>query len=861
MRRSPWLHLAAAGARVDKENGVHSLHQYVGRQIAQRLKKDCVVVLYDEKGEFRPFFAETGAVDAGGSVAKLLVGGVSANVSVFAGSYLETRLAVEGVTGGDEPEPTVVYMPGAKWDEEGSLLMELEKSGSVYRPQLKQLAREVLKERFNDLQIDEILKTDAITYDDIAKMTAASADGGNASVLRSIFDNTSDSVAIIVRWLQSDRADAAIVEKGATPELRQLLLARTDLTLPEDANLPRWRAIAQRHVLGSEFLLDTKAANVTLRGVASPTSKEQVKVVRDVCERLRKDDAKTYEEIADRVQDELEIERLSIGGDAFGSIDTFRIEEVLVVLHCFKLIAERRMAEARAIIDERQGSFWIERSSERNAIWQACRLMTELGAIASEVASTLSKANGTAKIWIERYADAGGWHRLDRAQRDLETVVQGCEEHIDEQALGVIRQVYEDTAKRMAVGFTNALEKAGWSVPEITPQSRVYSDFVAGSPKPVAYILVDALRFEMGVELAARIGKVASELKLRPALASLPSITPIGMAALMPGAAGTFSIAEKNGRLGAELDGSFIPDLKSRQLHAKGKIPSSIDLTLDQVLHGSAKALTNKIGDAKVILIRSQEIDEAGEAASSFARRMMAGVIEDLARCLTRLAAAGIEHTVIASDHGHLFFAHDRNESARIDAPGGAEIDLHRRCWVGRGGATPPGTVRIPASRLGYRSDLDIVVPVGIGVFRAGGDLAYHHGGASLQELVIPVLTVRLKADKSVSNDKAGVEVEHDAAITNRIFTVKVSLAKTLFAAEKPVRLVAVHLDRQVATIGMTDSPRSADGTVRLPQRGAVSFGFLLTDDMIKSLRIQVLDGDTDAVLYESQDLPVRLGV
>ncbi len=841
---------------------MHSLHQYVARQIAQKLKKSTVVVLYDANGDFRPFFSEAGAdPDTGGKVVKVPIGDVATNITSFTGSHLETRLAVEGVTGGDEPEPTVVYMQKATWDERGSLLMELEKSGMVYRPQLKQLAREVLKERFSDLQIDEILQAHAIGYDDVAKMVSASAEGGNASILRGIFDNTSDTIAIITRWLRDDRADQQIIEKGATPELRKLLTVRLGLTVSDDVSQPRWRAVAQRHVLGTEFILDTKAAGISLRGVTPPTVKDQTEAVRAICERLRKDDGSAYEDVADRVQGELEIESLPISGDAFGSIDTFRIEETLVIQHCFKLIAARRMTEARAIIDERQGSFWIDRSNERSAIWQACRLMTDLGIVAGDVHATIAKANGTAKVWVERYTDSGGWHRLDKAQRDLETVVQGCEEHIDEHALGVIRQIYEDAAKRMAEGFIKALEKADWCVPGITPQSKVFSEFVSGSPKPVAYILVDAMRFEMGVELSARVAKIAREHTLRAAIASLPSITPVCMAALQPGAAASFSLADRNGKLGAEVDGAFMADLKARQLYAKGKIPSSVDMTLDQVLQGSTKTLAAKIAGAQFIIIRSQEIDEAGEAATSFARRMMAGVIEDLARSLSRLAAAGIEHAVIVSDHGHMFFAHDRDESARIDAPGGAEVDLHRRCWVGRGGVTPPGTVRIPAAKLGYRSDLELVLPVGTGVFRAGGDLAYHHGGASLQELIVPVLTVRLKADRSAAADKNTIEIEHEAAITNRIFTVKIGLAKSLFAAEKPVRVVAVHSDRQVANIGMAVPPREADGTIKLVPRQLVSLGFVLNDDAVRDLRIQVLDGETDAVLYESKDLPVRLGV
>src|SRR5580693_9641679 len=121
-------------------------------------------------------------------------------------------------------------------------------------------------------------------------------------------------------------------------------------------------------------------------------------------------------------------------------------------------------------------------------------------------------------------------------------------------------------------------------------------------------------------------------------------------------------------------------------------------------------------------------------------------VIDNLARAIRKLAAAGVEHAVVTADHGHLFFPSDRDESMRIESPGGDEVELHRRCWIGRGGSTPAGCVRGSAAALGYDSDLDFVFPLGSGVFKAGGDLAFHHGGPSLQELVIPVLTVHMKA-------------------------------------------------------------------------------------------------------------------
>ena len=81
----------------------------------------------------------------------------------------------------------------------------------------------------------------------------------------------------------------------------------------------------------------------------------------------------------------------------------------------------------------------------------------------------------------------------------------------------------------------------------------------------------------------------------------------------------------------------------------------------------------------------------------------------------------------------------------RMDPPGGQTVDLHRRCWIGRGGSTPAGAVRVTGRKLGYDTDLDFVFPISTAVFKSGGDLAFHHGGPSLQELIVPVITVKAR--------------------------------------------------------------------------------------------------------------------
>ena len=93
----------------------------------------------------------------------------------------------------------------------------------------------------------------------------------------------------------------------------------------------------------------------------------------------------------------------------------------------------------------------------------------------------------------------------------------------------------------------------------------------------MAYFLVDAMRYEMGAELAERLAN-HGEVTIRPALGVLPSITPMGMAALMPGASGSYNVAESGGRLVARIGNTMLPDLKARKKYFAANVPSSVDL-------------------------------------------------------------------------------------------------------------------------------------------------------------------------------------------------------------------------------------------------------------------------------------------
>jgi len=849
---------------------MHPLHDYVVTQLAQKLKSRKVVVWYDVRREFAPFLSELrGRQRTSNEAMSVTIAGLEALLAEYDGSMFELRAAVEPFICGDAPECVVIYLPGCERDRRGSVLMELERAGECYEPQLKRLARNVLRQRYTDGVIDEMLAPERVSYEDLARASSDTSSAEPPSILKSIFHDTSGTESLLGAWLASDASDAEIETKEAARELTKLVLSRLGLQLPDNVSLTKLRSITLRYVLAGAFRTDLNCVPPTvLDAVKAPSTKDEESAVKQLARLLRTNFPEVYSTMADRVEAELGLRDAKVPPEALGAIDTFRFEERALLAHCGDLIAAKRFDQALEIISGREHSFWLDRDVGRKAQWEACRRMAELGRLCVTVRGSLSKAGVDANVWVDAYTSKDGWFRLDQAQRRLEAWVANLDDDPHERPLGVVRGAYEETCRAMADGFTRAMTRATWTLPAHLHQTHIYAEIVAERPKPVAYFLVDAMRFEMGVELAERLPKT-TEVNVRAAICALPSITPIGMAALLPGASSSFSVVEQGGTLGVRIDAAFLPDLSARKKFAAARLPNLADVSLDELLSLQPSRLAKKLDGVQIVMVRSQEIDHAGEAGFNFqARQVMDTVIDNLARAIRKLAAAGVEHAVVTADHGHLFFPSDRDESMRINSPGGDEVDLHRRCWIGRGGTTPAGCVRVSAAALGYDSDLDFVFPVGTGVFKAGGDLAFHHGGPSLQELVISVLTVRMKAAGPGRSTAGPVTVTGlPDAVTNRIFSVTIQLDGknlTLFSGELVVRPLLISSGKQVGGVGMAIDGEfdRATGCVKLQPGKPVTVAFLLSDESAPSLRIVVQDPATDAELYRApNDIPVRLGV
>lgn len=844
---------------------MHAFHDYMRHQLHEQLKQRSVVVFYDPGQDFLPFLEELPVVHGDGPLPQVSVGDITAYLAKFEGSYFGLRARIEPFVAVDGPEPIIVYVPENKPEKKYSVLMELEEAGTSYTPSLKRLARNVLKEKLSDGVIDKLLAPEKVSYQDIVEYLSQTDDRDQGvSVLKLIFPPAADNAQVVAEWLVDEGKDKPVGEKRATAELFALV-GRMGLELDQSAPLKEARLKTLRFALANEFRSDLSCeAPSQISMIPEPRNSDQLRRVKQLTSLLRKHHPDAYASLADRVEVELGLAHASLETDSLGSVDTFRFAEKFLLRRCGELIADRRYKDASAIIAGRGASFWARRDVQRQAQWESCRLMAELGQRIEEVRSTLGKPNGNPSTWVRKYVDDEGWFRVDQAHRHMEAFLTSMEEDPEsEKPIGVLRREYEYLLLQMTEGFSKALRAATWVVPGVLPQSRIYPDVVLSTREPTAYFLVDSLRYEMGAEMVG-IMREAEDMLLRPAVAALPTITQVGMAALMPGAAASFSVVAQSGAVAAKIENSTMSDAPDRVKFMKAKVPDVADYTLAKLFSSSPSKVAKDISGASLIVVRTQAIDRLGETADDHtARQAMDTMLGNVARGVRKLAKAGIRHFVIASDHGHLFSI-AKDDDMKFDNPGGDTVALHRRCWVGRGGATPAGTVRVSGSELGYDADLDFVFPTGSGVFKAGGGLSYHHGGVSLQEMVLPVLAFRMPVQKEVKGSRKTVGMKYTVPITNRAFGLRVVLSADLWTKDPvAVRIALIADGEQVGEARMTAGPEY-DATakcVNLTPGKDVDVGMLLTKDECKSARIVVQDAATDVVLGQTDEIPIRLGI
>lgn len=350
----------------------------------------------------------------------------------------------------------------------------------------------------------------------------------------------------------------------------------------------------------------------------------------------------------------------------------------------------------------------------------------------------------------------------------------------------------------------------------------------------------------------------------------LPSYTRLGMASLLPNT----TIEYRNDHV--IVDGTDADGLPNREKILRKEEAESIVFNYNDLRNLKTEEAREQLKGKKIVYIYHNRIDETGDNHSSQDLVFAAAddTIHDIDYLVNRLTRSlNISNIFITADHGFLY---SRDSLESVDLVEMDEFDKeqvlvsNKRFIISSEETQLPNTHRF-AMELSSNSEkpLYIYTPYADLRFRlAGGGRNFVHGGAALQEIVIPVLYYN--HNKSISDlDKKGIEhgtvgitvIEQSKSITNNPF--KIRLLQTENVTNKRTALTCkialydgagtrVSDEKIVIADKTSDDPNERILDVMLTIGGNVKNGMYL---------LKAVNEDTKELYRDVFEIPVKVDI
>lgn len=469
-------------------------------------------------------------------------------------------------------------------------------------------------------------------------------------------------------------------------------------------------------------------------------------------ERLRDDRSMRalFTSLADRAQDDLNIaDRLRASRPPVAELaetDVFPVVDAAVVDGLAAAVLGRTLPPDRIaeIVRRRSATTWFEdHSNSYRALAAAADCLSRIDAFAPVIADATDGVRNYAEHWsaIDR-----GYrtfrHHLDLAETDLPG------ELIDRVEHGYV----EDYQRPLAEAWQQQVDTLGsWQIPGVTLLGDFANEDLPAKAKTLV-IISDALRYEVGVELADRMnGDDWFSATIEPRLAPLPSYTQLGMASHLP-----HTRLELADDATVRADGNNTAGMKARGvLWAAADVAA---LTYDEVTTMRPDEVAKMWSAHSAVVIYHDVIDATGDKAGSERRtpEACARALDEIAHLIRRFGKgkARASRILVTADHGFLFQASELGPGDFLsEAAHGEQIVAKKRRYVlGRGLREHPAFTMWSAEQLGLDGDLQVQIPRSLHrLSMPGAAVRFVHGGATLQEVVVPLVTLTQSRSKDTS--------------------------------------------------------------------------------------------------------------
>lgn len=508
-----------------------------------------------------------------------------------------------------------------------------------------------------------------------------------------------------------------------------------------------WSPVADelwRFLLFSEFVFDLPGGLPDALADVPRAALEARPLVEDLCERLRDSavNQPLYIERAESVETELGVCEACAAYLDLGVRGTFPFEERSFFAQAVDALKRDNTDRLRQLLGHHTKSVWIGRG-ENQAQWQLIQAAANLVQACEDADRQLPEHARSQTALIDFYTTS--LREIDRLQREFEQAERDLlikQDGVDE-VVPHARAAYRKLVDKVQGLFVRHLEQSGWPPAGRLANADVFDKLIAPklqeSGRRVAVLLIDALRYELGVELQKQLADDA-QVEVQAAFAQLPSITPVGMASLLPGAGAELKLIRKGDQMVVALGDQALPQVTQRMDVLRKRYG---DRFTEMALSDFVRGKPTIPAATELLVLRSTTIDQHMESTPEMALRLIHESLKSIRVAIHKLRGLGFKDAFVVTDHG--FYLNTATEAGDVCAkPQGNWLNMHERMLLGDGSADAASVV-LPASQLGIRGDFaQIACPRAMVPYRAGE--WYFHGGASLQEAVVPVIALRLQA-------------------------------------------------------------------------------------------------------------------
>lgn len=491
----------------------------------------------------------------------------------------------------------------------------------------------------------------------------------------------------------------------------------------------------------------------------------------------------SFKIISKRIADKLNIsgyvENMKL--DELTSLDLYEDIEKGVIKNIVSAFTDKKMSpdEILSVVKTRRSFFWYDEFSDiYETVYHAADLFAQLNKSSLNIGSPLQ---GITSYTTSHY-------KIDRAYRNhVIARDKANQKGILGRLCDTVDNWYTNNfLMKLNDNWQNSIDPLReWEFNNCTLQSDFFDKYVkpfTDKGQRIFVIISDALRYEIASELYDEIlteNRFIAEISSMVSL--LPSYTQLGMASLLP-----------HKKLQIMPDTTVLADgMKTAGTEYRKKVLEKCGVKskiykADEFLKTSSMRLRKEIKGIELIYIYSEGVDAIGDSVKTEKQTFSAAAseIKKIIDILKLIANANGNHALITADHGFLYqdMKLDTSFYAGVEDDGyGKEVSkVNRRFVVGKGLEEQTGLKKFNAADLNLEGDMEILIPRSINRLRVkGSGECFVHGGASLQEVVLPVIKFTKK--------RVDVQEKVDVDIINKQEKISVKQISVTFYQDQPV--------------------------------------------------------------------------